>query len=168
MCLQRLAEVAPAGSSAAVAAATEKRRLKQAQADYKQQMRKMSDNMSKQLFKGAKVTTSASSNPIGNVEVPGSEQEISVSTGKGGVKTDDTSGGGNNNNNNGEGKVGGKAVAAPPATAVPSKAAQVPTAATTTSTAAASADQGLLLLLLTSLAVLLVSVFLVVWTAKGK
>lgn len=164
MCLQRLAEVAPAGSSAAVAAATEKRRLKQAQADYKQQMKKMSDNMSKQLFKGAKVTTSASSKPTGMVEVPGSEQEISVSTGKEGVKTDDTSGG----NNNGEGNVGGKAVAAPHATAVPSKAAPVPAAATTTSTAAASADQGLLLLLLTSLAVLLVSVFLVVWTAKGK
>uniref|UniRef100_A0A7S3GTR9 peptidylprolyl isomerase n=1 Tax=Spumella elongata TaxID=89044 RepID=A0A7S3GTR9_9STRA len=165
VCLQRLVEVAPPGSSAAVAAATERRRLKQAQLEYKQQQKKMSDNMARQLFNN-KSSNSNSSHSNNNTTsgTSGSSNSSSNSTNSNSSTTIEAAA---------PQKAVAAAAASPALTSV-TPAAAATTAAATTATATAtaataatgSADWGLLLLLLTSLAVLLVSICLVVWTNK--
>lgn len=180
VCLQRLVEVAPAGSSAAVAAATERRRLKQAQLEYKQQQKKMSDNMARQLFNNKSSNSNSNSNNNTTSGTSGSSNSSSNSTNSNSMLSTTT-----------EAAAPQKAAAAaaspaltsvtPAAaattaaattatTATPATATSATAAATSAATATAagtgSADWGLLLLLLTSLAVLLVSICLVVWTNK--
>lgn len=179
VCLQRLADVAPAGSSAAVAAATEKRRLKQAQLEYKQQVKKMSSNMSKQLFRAGEGKKEESKNEVEGETKVGKEKGEGISSAKKGDKAvakgetelevQPVSSGGAAETSSSSGAAAVLSAQSPTLTSVPAAtSAPAATSSTATTTAAASADQGLLLLLLTSLAVLLVSVFLVVWTAKAK
>ncbi len=160
--LQRLLDVAPAGSSAALAAATERRRLKQALLEYKQQTKKMSDNMAKQLFKSASSDSRGVAPKKESAKAEGNRQgerklEETTTTGK-----FDPSSSPSPSSDAGAAPVGSKRSGAT------ATEASVPNAAAPTTAVVAAADRGLLLLLLTSLAVLLVSVFLVVWTAKSK
>ncbi len=182
VCLQRLVEVAPPGSSAAVAAATERRRLKQAQLEYKQQQKKMSDNMARQLFHNNNNNKNNNNNNPTSVNGSSSSSKNSSSKSNNSKSSDHSNSHDNNNADSSsadkvavptakEGKDKVKdddtqqAAAAGASTAAATTTGATATTATTTTTTG-SADWGLLLLLLTSLAVLLVSICLVVWTNK--
>lgn len=140
--------MAPAGSSAALAATAEKRRLRLALQDYRDQQKKMSSNMARSLARSSaaiksedkesdKITSSAHSSTSSFTSPASNAVNLSHEADKKIVNAS---------------KEDEKSAPAP-----------ITTKSTTALPSAVGADRGLLLLLGTSLAVLFVSVAMMLW-----
>jgi hypothetical protein len=157
LCLKQLVAVAPAGSSAAVAAAAERKRLRQAQQDYREQNKKMSSNIARQLGRPEKAQAAADSKPdtpSGSSAAPASAPAATAPPA--GATSQTVLASENRSTSSDIGAQGGSQK-------TEASKGSAASAITAPAVAPAGADRGLLLLLATSLIVLFVSVAMVLW-----